>query len=63
MSLDGSGRGKDIHVYQRAEGGGKEAVWVVCLLFYLSRDHSVRILRHDIGKELCDCSLEEIEER
>jgi hypothetical protein len=50
----------DAHLYQRAEDGSKEAVWVVCILFYLSRDDSVRVLLHDIGKELYEGSLEEV---
>jgi hypothetical protein len=50
----------DAHLHQRAEDGSKETVWVVCILFYLSPDHSVRVLRHDIGKELYEGSLEEV---
>jgi hypothetical protein len=50
----------DAHLHQRAAGDGKEAVWVVCILFYLSRDHTVRILRHDLDKALYQGSLEEI---
>jgi hypothetical protein len=52
----------DAHLYQREEGEVKEEAWVVCILFYLSWDHSVRSLLHDIGKELYERAVEEIEQ-
>jgi hypothetical protein len=50
----------DAQLYHRKEGAIKEEGWEVCIEFYLSRDHCVRSLIRDIGKEQYDGALEEI---
>jgi hypothetical protein len=53
--------GKVVHVQQpQREGEGREEGWSVCIEVYLSPDHSLSVLLHDIGKDQYGGAFEEI---
>ena len=47
-------------LHPRDEGVMQEEGWGVCIEFYLSHDHCVRVLIRDIGKEQYESAFEEI---
>jgi len=47
-------------LHPRDEGVMQEEGWGVCIEFYLSRDHCVRVLIRDIGKAQYESAFEEI---